>query len=87
MKIAKKSAIACLVAVVSFGGVLGSSAEPLRQFAPGSVAVGGEIGRRMDVTLEKMLHHTDIDGVFARHFRNRKEKPDEPGGFAGLRIP
>ena len=29
----------------------------------------------------EMLHHTDIDGVFARHFRNRKEKPGEPGGF------
>ena len=72
-----------VVAVLVGGSLVAASAGQLRQFAPGSVAVGGEIGRRMDVTLEKMLHHTDIDGVFARHFRNRKEKPDEPGGFAG----
>ena len=52
-------------------------------FRPGEVAVGGEIGRRMEMTLAKMLRHTDIDGTFARHFRVRKEKPDEPGGFAG----
>ena len=56
---------------------------PLRPFKPGEVTVGGEIGRRMDVTVDKMLHHTDVENVFAKHFRNRKEKPDEPGGFAG----
>ena len=70
---AKSLLFLSFAAVVSCGGVLGASAESLRQFAPGSVAVGGEIGRRMDVTLEKMLRHTDIDGVFARHFREEDE--------------
>ena len=46
------------------------NAEPLRQFAPGSVVVGGEIGRRMDVTLEKMLHHTEAVVVFAESRRD-----------------
>ena len=55
----------------------------LTPFRPGEVTVGGEIGRRMDVTVRKMLRHTDVEATFARHFRNRKEKPDEPGGFAG----
>lgn len=59
------------------------AAALMTPFRPGEVAVGGEIGRRMEVTLAKMLRHTDIDGTFARHFRVRKEKPDEPGGFAG----
>ena len=52
-----------VVAVLVGGSLVAASAGQLRQFAPGSVAVGGEIGRRMDVTLEKMLHHTDIDGM------------------------
>lgn len=52
-------------------------------FKPGEVAVGGEIGRRLDVSMEKILRHTDIEGAFAKHFKVRKEKPDEPGGFAG----
>lgn len=60
-----------------------AAAALLAPFAPGEVTVGGEIGKRMEVTLGKMLRHTDIEGTFVRHFRNRKERPDEPGGFAG----
>ena len=37
----------------------------------------------MTVTVDKMLHHTDIENVFVKPFRERKEIPDEPGGFAG----
>ena len=60
-------------------------AEPtaLFNFRPGEVTVGGEIGRRLDVSMEKILRHTDIEGAFAKHFKFRKEKPDEPYGFAG----
>ncbi len=64
-------------------GVLFAGAALLAPFRPGEVTVGGEIGRRMSVTRDKMLRHTDIEGTFTRHFRHRKAKPDEPGGFAG----
>ena len=53
------------------------------KFAPQFVTVGGEIRRRMDLTAEKILKHTDIDGCFASHYHNRSEKTDVPGGFTG----
>ncbi len=48
-----------------------------------SVRLGGELRGRMDRTLEKILHHMDVEEIFARHFRHRSEKPEIPGGFAG----
>ena len=63
--------------------VLFAGAALLAPFRPGEVTVGGEVGHRMSVTFGKMLHHMDIEGTFTRHFRHRKAKPDEPGGFAG----
>ena len=73
----------CLGAICVCGAVAAAPIGHLEKFAPGCVTVGGEIGHRMDVTIDKMLHHTDIENTFAKHFRIRKEKPDEPGGFAG----
>ena len=70
-------------ATLWFGQSVGAPCGRLEKFAPGCVTVGGEIGRRMELTIDKMLHHTDIENTFAKHFRVRKEKPDEPGGFAG----
>lgn len=55
----------------------------LSTFRPGEVSVGGEIGRRLEVTADKMVHHTDVEKTFVRHFRTRRDKPEEPGGFAG----
>lgn len=53
-------------------------------YAPDRVQVGGEIRHRMDITADKILHHMDIDRIFARHYRNRQEKnPDLLHGFAG----
>ena len=52
-------------------------------FPPDAVQVGGEIRHRMDLTAEKMLHHLDVENIFVRHFRHRRETPDVPGGFAG----
>lgn len=52
-------------------------------FHPGEVSVSGEIGRRLEVSMAKILHHTDIEGTFARHFKERCDQPAEPGGFAG----
>ena len=61
--------------------VLFAGAALLAPFRPGEVTVGGEVGHRTSVTLGKMLHHTDIEDTFTRHFRHRKAKPDELGGF------
>ena len=52
-------------------------------FSPGSVAVGGEIGRRIRLTADKILNHLEIDTLFARPFRNRLVKPEVPGEFTG----
>lgn len=49
----------------------------------GSVTAGGEIGRRMALAADKILHHMDLDGVFLEPFRNRRAEPAVPGGFAG----
>ena len=73
----------CLGAICACGAVVAAPIGCLEKFVPGCVTVSGEIGHRMDVTIDKMLHHTDIENTFAKHFRIRKEKPDEPGGFAG----
>ena len=62
---------------------LAGESRPDGFFRPGTVTVGGEIGRRMEITLEKMLKRTDIERTFVRHFRTRHEKNDELGGFAG----
>ena len=62
---------------------LGAGGLSLFAFKPGDVTVGGEIGDRLRVSMDKILRHTDIEGAFARHFKVRRESPDEPGGFAG----
>ena len=33
--------------------------------------VGGEIGRHLDLTVRKVLRHTDVEKDFLRFFRNR----------------
>ena len=75
----------CLLSVAVLGlcPALAGVSRPDGFFRPGTVTVGGEIGRRMEITLEKMLRHTDIERTFVRHFRTRHEKNDEIGGFAG----
>ena len=74
-----------LAVFVLVAGVVAPSfaADGFSTFAPGEVKVGGEIGRRMAITAEKLMRKTDIEQVFFRHFRNRKEKPDVWGGFTG----
>ena len=78
-------AIGVLVGVITATRVVLAVEVPagLSLFRPGEVSVGGEIGERLSVTVEKMIRHTDVENTFVRHFRTRKEKPDEPGGFAG----
>ena len=49
----------------------------------GSVTVGGEIGQRLAISADKILHHLDLEGKFARHFKQRRSEPEVPGGFVG----
>lgn len=58
-------------------------AMKLKRFRIGHVEAGGEIRQRMERTAEKMLHGIDVEAVFVRHFRERREVPEVPGGFAG----
>ena len=73
----------CLMVLIASAKVVVAASSHVKMFAPGDVVVEGEIGRRMVVTLDKMLCHTDIEGSFARHFKNRKSQPEVPGGFVG----
>lgn len=52
-------------------------------YRPGEVTVGGEIGRRIEMTAEKLLRKIDIEKTFFCGFRERKEVPDMWGGFSG----
>ncbi len=55
----------------------------LLPFSPNEVAFGGELARRLDITVDKILHHSDVEKNFARHYHARKEEPEVPGGFTG----
>ena len=83
-----RNALFALTAGIFLSGSVSGSVTPdggrtFAPFAPGEVRVGGEIGRRMEVTVDKMLRHTDIERTFVRHFRERKAEPEMFGGFAG----
>lgn len=54
-----------------------------QRFDSKSIWMGGEIRRRMELSADKILHHLDVEEVFVRHFRNRSEQPEVPGGFVG----
>ena len=54
-----------------------------KKIDPKHIRAGGEIRQRMELTAEKILHHLDVEQVFVRHFRNRREHPEVPGGFVG----
>jgi len=54
-----------------------------KKFPLGSIKVGGEIGHRMEITANKILDHLDIENLFAKHFRERREEPLVHGAFVG----
>ena len=57
--------------------------QKFQTFSPASITVEGEIGRRLQLTADKILNHLDIDTLFARHFRTRLANPEVPGEFTG----
>ncbi|HPG41263.1 MAG TPA: glycoside hydrolase family 127 protein [bacterium] len=48
------------------------------------ITVDGEIGRRIDVTINKNLLAIDMEDQFLRHFRQQKEKPELRDDFCGI---
>ena len=71
------------VALASFAATAGTSSTAFEPFRPGTVRVGGEIGHRLEMTADKLLHKVDIEETFFRGFRIRKDVPDMWGGFSG----
>ncbi len=51
-----------------------------------SVKVLGEMGGRIDITIENNLKAIDIRNQFLKHFQNRKDTPDLRDGFCGIGI-
>jgi len=49
-----------------------------------NITVDGEIGRRIDLTINKNLLAIDMEEQFLRHFRHQKETPDLRDGFCGI---
>ncbi len=61
-------------------GSTASAADRLMRADPREVKVGGEIGRRIDVTVQNNLLKLKLDEDFLKPFRERKAKD----GFTGL---
>mgnify|MGYP005851040601 FL=1 len=55
-------------------------ATPMTALDPGSIHVGGEIGRRIDITIANNLLAIDVDRDFLEPFRRR----NSDGGYIGL---
>jgi len=60
--------------------------EPVKPVAPGKIRLGGEIGRRIDLTIEKNLLALDYDRDFLSPFRNRIDYPVSPADRNALKA-
>ena len=56
------------------------SADVLRHLKIDQVKVGGEIGRRIDITVQKNFNQLDLEGDFLEPFRQKNRQ----GGFIGV---
>jgi len=73
-------ALALAFAVLLAGPAAQASENVLRPIDPRQVKVGGEIGRRIDITIEKNLLAIDVERDFLAPFR----KKDSGGGYIGI---
>lgn len=74
---------ACLLASLCFCLLAGGASpapDPLAPLAPRQVRVGGEIGRRIQITIDRNLLALDADKDFLPAFAQR----DKSGGYVGL---
>ena len=74
------ASLLCVVARVAPGAPPGkvaaaSAADAIRPVDPRQVKVGGEIGRRIDITIRKNLMAIDVGADFLRPFRQKKRWP------------
>jgi DUF1680 family protein len=74
------AALVCCGAVGFLVAVDGGAAEPFTPLAPGTVRLGGEIGRRIGVTVDNNLLAINIERDFVQPFIDRNRR----GGFIGL---
>ena len=74
------AAIVCYAAVAFLVAVDSGAAEPFIPLEPGKVRLGGEIGRRIGVTVDNNLLAINIERDFVQPFIDRKRKD----GFIGL---
>lgn len=58
-----------------------TEATPLSPLDLGEVTVGGEMGRRIDITVNNNLMVVDVDNDFLKPFQERK---NQDGGYIGL---
>jgi len=76
MKLTPIPLLVCLVV----SAMNNASADALRRVDLRKVEVGGEIGRRIDITINNNLMVLDADGVFLKPFREKQGH----GGYIGL---
>ena len=74
------AALVCYAAVAFLVAVDSGAAEPFIPLEPGKVRLGGEIGRRIGVTVDNNLLAINIERDFVQPFIDRKRKD----GFIGL---
>lgn len=74
------AALVCCGAVAFLVAVDSGAAEPFIPLEPGKVRLGGEIGRRIGVTIDNNLLAINIERDFVQPFIDRKRKD----GFIGL---
>ena len=70
--------ICCVLAICTTAAA--SGADTLAPLKIDQVKIGGEIGRRIDMTVEKSLNQLDLEGDFIKPFR----KKERSGGFIGV---
>ena len=69
--------ICCVLALCTAVAPASDALSPLKI---DQVKVGGEIGRRIDMTVQNNLNKLDLEGDFIKPFR----KKDRNGGFIGV---
>jgi uncharacterized protein len=70
--------VALMVAFLAIGAT--ASAGPMKPLEIGAVSVEGEIGRRIDITINNNVLAIDVEKDFLEPFRRR----DRQGGYIGL---
>lgn len=74
------SSLMYAIAIIAMWSVAGYAGDKFIPVEYGKVKVGGEIGRRIDITIENNLLAVDIENDFLKPFREKKN----PGGYIGL---